>query len=85
MAKVTSELKRREFDPEVDIDIWLYRDVTLGARPIPIVDFYGGLKGSLLGPRMSFWALGDRAEVAEQLFETGTFEPESDAEAAARP
>lgn len=68
IAKVTSGLKHREFDPGVDIDVWHYREVKLAPAPIAIVDFFGGLKGALLGPRMSFWDLHDRQGVAAQLF-----------------
>lgn len=68
VARVTSELKHREFEPDVDIDVWHYREVKLAPTPIAIVDFYGGLKGALLGPRMSFWDLRDRRGIAAQLF-----------------
>lgn len=68
VARVTSEIKRRTFEPDLNIDVWFYRDVALAPAPIPIVDFYGGLKGSLLGPRMSFWQLDDPGGAASALF-----------------
>ncbi len=68
VAKVTSELKRRDFEPTVNIDVWLYREVKLATAPIAIVDFYGALKGAVLGPRMSFWELRGQAATVEQLF-----------------
>lgn len=63
IAKITSEPRFRDFEPEVDIDIWHYRTIELAPKPIPILDFYGSLKGALLGPRMSFWEVRDRGAV----------------------
>ena len=68
IARVTSGPHFRDFDLVDDADIWHYRTVELAEKPIPILDFYGGLKGSLLGPRMSFWELGDEHAAAPQLF-----------------
>lgn len=68
VGRITSEPRFRDFDLADQIDIWHYRTVDLAPKPIPILDFYGGLKGSLLGPRMSFWDLGDDQGIAAQLF-----------------
>ena len=68
IARVASGPRFRDFDPDDDADIWHYRKVDIATKPIPILDFYGGLKGSLLGPRMSFWELGDSYDVADRLF-----------------
>jgi len=64
IGRVTSALRYRDFEPDVNVDIWHYRTVELSPRTYPILDFYGGLKGSLLGPRMSFWGLRDVHAVA---------------------
>ena len=61
ICRVVSEILSRDFEPDVDIDIWHFRKVEYLGSPVPIVDFYGPLKGSVLGPRMSFWSLGDSA------------------------
>lgn len=58
VCRVTSDSLFRDFDPDDSADIWHYRKVEYAADPIPILDFYGGLKGSLTGPRMSFWDMG---------------------------
>jgi predicted Mrr-cat superfamily restriction endonuclease len=58
VCRITSDAKYREFEPDEDIDIWHYRDVEYPTDPIPILDFYGALKGKLLGPRSSFWSVG---------------------------
>lgn len=60
IAQVVSEAKRRNFDLSDDTDIWLYREVIYPdavALGIPIVAFDGSLKGSLLGPRGTFWSM----------------------------
>lgn len=59
ICKVISQAEQRslDFDPNDKSDIWMYRKIEYPCSPIPILDFYGGLKGSLLGPRMSFWSL----------------------------
>lgn len=69
VAKVTSELKRRDFETSDKTDVWLYRNVQLAKSPIAIVDFYGALKGAVLGPRMSFWELRGHASAVEHLFQ----------------
>jgi predicted Mrr-cat superfamily restriction endonuclease len=58
LCRVTSEPKYRDFDAQIDEDIWHYRKVERVGNPIPILDFYAPLKGALLGPRMSFWEVG---------------------------
>lgn len=68
VARVRSGPRFRDFDLADDADIWHYRAVEIAEKSIPILDFYGGLKGSLLGPRMSFWDLGDEHSAAPQLF-----------------
>lgn len=80
VTRVTSDLQRRDFDDAEDVDIWLYRKVELGVTPFKVVDFYGGLKGRILGPRMSFWELRGAAEVAAQLFSVGAVQRGEDAE-----
>lgn len=80
VARVTSDLERRGSEGDVDIDIWLCRRVELGVTPFKIVDFYGGLKGRVLGPRMSFWELRGAADVAAQLFTEGVVRRGEDAE-----
>ena len=59
VARVTSDVAYRDFELSDRTDIWHYRKVELSPHAIPIVEFYGGLKGRLLGPRMSFWGLPD--------------------------
>ena len=61
ITRVKSPLLRRDFELEEQhgVDIWQCRKVEYPVDPIPILDFYGALKGSLLGPRMSFWKLPD--------------------------
>jgi len=56
ICRVTSELMGRDFDFTDQADIWLVRKVEQ-LITVPILDFYGGLKGRILGPRMSFWEL----------------------------
>lgn len=50
-----------------DPDIWHYRKVEYPVDPIPILDLHGSLKGSLLGPRMSFWDMGPVFETVDQI------------------
>jgi predicted Mrr-cat superfamily restriction endonuclease len=45
ICRVTSGPLYRDFDPSEDIDIWHFRRVEYPAPPIPLLDFYGGLKG----------------------------------------
>ncbi len=67
ICRVTSEVFRRDFEPEAPDDIIQCRRVEHVGKPIPILDFYGGLKGSLLGPRMSFWELREVYDVVDRL------------------
>lgn len=57
VCRVMSGPLFRDFEPDDQTDIWHYRKVECPVAPIPILDFHGTLKGRLLGPRMSFWAL----------------------------
>jgi hypothetical protein len=50
-----------------ETDIWHFRRVEYVLEPIPILDFYGSLKGKLLGPRMSFWQLHAGYEIVDAL------------------
>ena len=56
IVQVTSEVKRRDFDLKDKTDIWLYREVKI-VKDSPSVSFDGSLKGSLLGPRGTFWSM----------------------------
>lgn len=58
ICKVASGPRYRDFDLADATDIWHYRKVEYPIDPIPVLDFHGSLKGSLLGPRMSFWSMG---------------------------
>lgn len=62
ITRVTSGPSYRDFEREDDVDIWHFRRSAVVAT-IPILDFYGGLKWSLLGPKLSFWELRDAAAV----------------------
>lgn len=68
IARVISGSLYRDFDLDDSTDIWHYRKVELANLSFPILDFHGGLKGRLLGPRLSFWSLRDSNRIAEQLF-----------------
>jgi len=63
----------RDFDLEAldthgeEVDIWHYRKVKLACPPIPITDFYGSLKGKLLGPRGTIWQLHGQFEVISKI------------------
>lgn len=58
ICRVVSDAARRDFDLDAkEMDIWHYRRVEYPIAPIPILDFYGALKGRLLGPRSSFWEI----------------------------
>ncbi len=57
VCRVTSAALYRDFDLTNDVDCWHYRKVEYPVKPVPILDFHGSLKGSLLGPRMSFWEM----------------------------
>ncbi len=67
IARVTSDMFRRPANLADEEDICQCRSVELLREPIPILDFYGGLKGRLLGPRMSFWQIHDAYEVVDRL------------------
>ncbi len=82
IGRVASPIQFRDFElepPDSEIDIWHFRRVELAPEPIPVLDFYGGLKGKLLGPRLSFWELHD-AEAVAMLFHEGRVERVSDPE-----
>lgn len=70
IAQVESEAKRRDFDLNDKTDIWIYREVSYPdavVSGIPIVSFDGTLKGSLLGPRGTFWSISfDRVDMIAQ-------------------
>lgn len=59
ICKVLSDALNREadFDSDTEIDIWMYRKVEYLGKRIGINDFDGTIKGSVLGPRMSFWRI----------------------------
>ncbi len=70
ICRVLSEALYRDFDlsePEVNVDIWHYRRVEYPVPPIPIADFFGGLKGRLLDARMFFWELPGAYQTIEQI------------------
>jgi predicted Mrr-cat superfamily restriction endonuclease len=50
-----------------EVDIWHCRKVRQTCEAIPIVDFYGAIKGKLLGPRGTFWQLHDLFELIQQI------------------
>ena len=57
ICRVTSDAEFRTFATTDAADIWHVRRVDYPIGPIPILDFYGVLKGRLLGPRSSFWEM----------------------------
>lgn len=57
VCRVTSDVEIRTFATADGTDIWHIRHVEYPIPPIPILDFYGSLKGRLLGPRSSFWEI----------------------------
>jgi predicted Mrr-cat superfamily restriction endonuclease len=73
ICRVTSSCLYREFDVEAkdtigeEVDIWHYRRVEYPIEPIPIVDFYGALKGRVMGPRIAFWELADTFHIVDQI------------------
>jgi predicted Mrr-cat superfamily restriction endonuclease len=73
ICEVTTSPKYRDFDPSAtdtageQVDIWHYRKVRLACEPIPILDFYGSLKGKLLGPQGTFWQLHGQFELIKQI------------------
>jgi predicted Mrr-cat superfamily restriction endonuclease len=54
ICRVTSDPFYRDFETDVELDVWHCRQVEYPVEPILIVDFYGPLKGRLLGPRLGF-------------------------------
>jgi predicted Mrr-cat superfamily restriction endonuclease len=62
VCEVTSDATLRTFEPEDPADIWHVRRVDV-LRKVPILDFFGTLKGRILGPRMSFWELRPFSDV----------------------
>jgi predicted Mrr-cat superfamily restriction endonuclease len=82
ICRVISGPLYRNFDENQDIDIWHYRKVEYSVEPIPVLDFHGVLKGTLLGPRMSFWSMPGGTAVAESLISgvapTSQFDKEYD-------
>ena len=67
ICRITSDCSYRDFNNEDATDVWYLRRVEHSLDPIPILDFYGGLKGKLLGPRMSFWQLHDSYDKIDAL------------------
>ena len=73
ITRILSAALYRDFDLDgVDADgdkadIWHYRKVEVACPPVPIVDFYGSLRGKLLGPRGTFWQLHDQFQLVEQI------------------
>lgn len=72
ICRVVSGARYRDFDLAQKelaekIDIWHYRKVEYPIDPIPVLDFYGSLKGRLLGPRMSFWNMGPVFDMVDQM------------------
>jgi hypothetical protein len=63
----------RDFDQQArdtvgeEVDIWHYREVDYPIAPIPLLDFYGALKGRLLGPRIAFWEIAGVVEIVDCL------------------
>lgn len=62
--------RRSEDDGDPEVDIWFTRDVEI-VRTIPILNLHGTVKGRLLGPRMSFWALRP-ADLVHRLADGGS-------------
>ena len=52
-----ADVEARTFDTGAEADIWHLPRVEYPLKPIPILDFYGALKGRLLGPRSTFWEI----------------------------
>lgn len=67
ICRVVSPCLYRDFDLEDATDVWFYRRVEYPLKPIPILDFFGGLKGKLLGPKMAFWQLNASHEIVDSL------------------
>jgi len=67
VCRVTSEPFYRDFETDIELDVWHCRQVEYPVEPILILDFYGPLKGKLLGPRLGFWELRDCFETIDAL------------------
>jgi predicted Mrr-cat superfamily restriction endonuclease len=65
-TKVMSGPLFRDFDPQDRSDIYHFRRVEIAREPMPILDLYGPLKATVLGPRMSFWEAGS-FEIVDQI------------------
>ncbi|GEM_PF-1210415 len=57
ICRVTSDAEARAFEPDDATDVWHVRRVEHPVAPIPVLDFYGAIKGRLLGPRSTFWEI----------------------------
>jgi hypothetical protein len=67
VCRVSSGPLYRDFERDDRTDIWHYRKVEHPVGPIPLLDLHGSLKGSLLGPRMSFWDMGSVFDTVDQI------------------
>jgi predicted Mrr-cat superfamily restriction endonuclease len=67
VCRVVSGPLYRGFEPGDVANVWHYRKVEYPVGPIPVLDLHGTLKGSLLGPRMAFWSMGEVFETVDQL------------------
>lgn len=67
ICRVKSPCAYRDFDTGDRTDVWYFWRVEYPLDPIPILDFYGSLKGKLLGPRMSFWQLNNSYDIVDAL------------------
>jgi predicted Mrr-cat superfamily restriction endonuclease len=67
VCRITSGPLYRDFELDDSTDIWHYRRVEYTVDPIPVLDFHGSLKGSLLGPRMSFWEIAGASTTVDQI------------------
>lgn len=72
VTQIVSGPLLRDFDFDDDTDIHHYRRVELIGEPISILDLYGPLVGSILGPRMSFWDLGQHHKAIEIIASGGS-------------
>jgi predicted Mrr-cat superfamily restriction endonuclease len=67
VCRVVSGALFRDFELADKTDIWHYRRVDYPIDPIPVLDLHGSLKGSLLGPRMSFWEIDGAFTTVNQI------------------
>jgi len=73
ICRVISDLLYRTFDLAAkdlvgeEVDVWYHRKVQYPVGPIPVLDFYGALKGKLLGPRIAFWEISDAFDIVDSL------------------